>query len=355
MAERFDVVVIGGGPAGTAAITAAHTGRRVLLLERGKYPRHKVCGEFVSAESLVLLAELLKDSARELIEKAPSIHATRVFLRGGDFEAPIEPAAASIRRYDLDVALWSAAKAAGVDTRQECGGYRLVQSDGTSFGYEGGCEVHCERMVCATGRVAGKRAGLPLVGIKAHFRVREPLDAVELYFGEHGYCGVQPIAGDVVNVCALVSGEAVKNAGPDRMRTAFEVHQRLVRERWEQVTDTVTTAALHFGEPQPVRDGIVCAGDAAGFIDPFLGDGISLALQSGALAGEINDAVGYEREYRRRFLPLFRRAARLRKLVNAPAALQKPALLLLKWPGVARAVVERTRADARNACLLRSD
>jgi flavin-dependent dehydrogenase len=56
----YDLIVVGGGPAGTsAAITCARHGARVLLLERGQFPRHKVCGEFVSAESLELLSDLL--------------------------------------------------------------------------------------------------------------------------------------------------------------------------------------------------------------------------------------------------------------------------------------------------------
>jgi len=133
------------------------------------------------------------------------------------------------------------------------------------------------------------------------------------------------------------------------------VHERLRRAEWEQVTETVTTAALTYGNPEPLRNGLVCAGDAAGFIDPFLGDGISLALQTGAMAGEIDDADIYVREYRRRFLPVFRRAARLRKMLSAPAPLQKTALLLMKWPGVAKAVVEHTRASARNSCVIGKD
>ena len=61
MADVYDLIVVGGGPAGeSAAITAVRGGARVVLLERGKFPRHKVCGEFVSAESLELLSSLLK-------------------------------------------------------------------------------------------------------------------------------------------------------------------------------------------------------------------------------------------------------------------------------------------------------
>ena len=56
----YDLIVIGGGPAGcAAAITAAQEGASVLLQERGRFPRHKVCGEFVSAESLHVLEKLL--------------------------------------------------------------------------------------------------------------------------------------------------------------------------------------------------------------------------------------------------------------------------------------------------------
>lgn len=350
MAERFDVVVIGGGPAGcAAAITAARQGKKVLLLERGRLPRHKVCGEFVSAESLDLLRELLR--VDDLLEQSPRIHRTRVFLEGGEFGAPIEPAAASITRYELDFALWNAAVAAGVEARQECGGYRVVQRDGGVLDGDG-ATVDCDRIVYAGGRRTERRAGDTLVGIKAHFHVEKPLDAVELYFGERGYCGVQPVRGvaestlakpALVNVCALVHADAIKDAGADRMRAAFSVHDRLRSARWEQVTETVATAGLHFEAPEPVRNGIMQAGDAAGFIDPFLGDGISLALQSGALAGKCDNAAEYEYRYRGLFVPVFRRAARLRKLLSAPAALQSPALLLLKWPRMAKAVVERTR------------
>lgn len=354
MPERFDLAVIGGGPAGSAAaITAAQRGQRVLLVERGRFPRHKVCGEFISAESLELLGTLLGDTS-ELVARAPRIHRTRVFLPDGNFEAPIDPAAASIARFDLDQALWNAAETAGVNARQDCGTC-VITPNGSGYTVSGeGLRFACDRVVYASGRRAQLSTGR-FVGLKAHFRSAEPLDSVDLYFSTNGYCGVQPLGNGLLNVCAMVAADAVKAAGPDRMSAALAVHPVLRSKQWEQVTETFATAALAFGEPEPVQDGFICAGDRAGFIDPFLGDGISLALQSGALAGAIDDSGAYAVEYSRRFVPVFRRAARLRKLLGAPAALQKTALLLMKWPGVAAAVVERTRASARNACLLRRD
>src|ERR1700690_102010 len=116
----YDLIVVGGGPAGTsAAITCARVGARVLLLERGRFPRHKVCGEFVSPESLDLLAGLLASQHSRLFSEAIRIPRARVFLGGRTMQAPVDPPAASISRLDLDAALWDSAKQCGVESRQQ--------------------------------------------------------------------------------------------------------------------------------------------------------------------------------------------------------------------------------------------
>jgi len=97
----FDLAVIGGGPAGTsAAITAARSGARVLLLEAIEFPRHKVCGEFISAESLGVLADLLRDlpAGQAFLKSAPKLGRARLFLGNRRLEAPVSPAGVSISR-----------------------------------------------------------------------------------------------------------------------------------------------------------------------------------------------------------------------------------------------------------------
>src|ERR1700758_4817239 len=98
-AGSYDLAVIGGGPAGaSAAIAAARAGARVLLLERGRLPRQRVCGEFVSAESLDLLTGLLNHANSGLLFSVPRIAQARLFFDGRTVTAPVDPPAASIAR-----------------------------------------------------------------------------------------------------------------------------------------------------------------------------------------------------------------------------------------------------------------
>ncbi len=129
---EFDLAVVGGGPAGAAAaITAARFGARVVLFEAGELPRQKVCGEFVSAESLEVLRDLLRDvpEAVSLLQLSPLINRTRLFLAGRVVMARVSPPALSIPRLALDSLLWRAALQAGVEAHSSCE-VRAVRGDG---------------------------------------------------------------------------------------------------------------------------------------------------------------------------------------------------------------------------------
>ena len=184
----YDLIVIGGGPAGSsAAITAARSGARVLLLERGRFPRQKVCGEFVSAESLGLLENLLDAEQRSLLGDAIRIARTRVFLDDRVLQAPVLPAAASIARLDLDDALWSAAQASGAETRQQVT-VQGVRGSGpfvvnTSVG-----DFETRAVVNASGRWSNLNPAPPSnghprwIGVKGHFEEASPPPSVDSVF-----------------------------------------------------------------------------------------------------------------------------------------------------------------------------
>jgi menaquinone-9 beta-reductase len=363
----LDLIVIGGGPAGCAAsITAARAGARVLQLERGRFPRHKVCGEFVSAESLALLRQLVSDEHSGLVTDTPTIAQARVFLDHAELVAKVSPAAASVTRFDLDRALWNSAIQSGVDAREDCA-VQSVARNGSFIIHANGEAITAKAVINATGRwsnltssaVRAHVSDERWIGIKAHFREPDPTHSVDLYFFEGGYCGVQPVSpsesgrSTVVNACAMVRAEVATT-----LREAFEAHPALLERsrHWIPTMDPITTSPLVFHEPELVHEHMLQVGDSATFVDPFIGDGISLALRSGALAAESlapffkgecslqqvtsDYCVAYERKLAR----VFRNSSRLRRLLEWPSVVRKPALSLLqRAPVITSMLVRMTR------------
>ncbi|HVZ60777.1 MAG TPA: FAD-dependent oxidoreductase [Terriglobales bacterium] len=366
-----DLAVVGAGPAGlAAAITAAKHGGRVLLLERGRLPRHRVCGEFLSPESLRLLESLLGGN-KDLMLRSPRISRARLFMDRGVIETSLSPSAGSIPRYELDHALWQAAQAAGAECREECNVRSIERTPQGRFHLicESAAKVQpaapalfsvlASAVVDAAGRWSNlrPRGRVPedtWVGLKSHFECgggNGVLDSVDLYFFDSGYCGISPIGGGRINACAMVRASAL--AG-NSLEKVFACHPELWRSSrsWKPAMDVIATAPLFFREPCPMREEVLVAGDAAGFVDPFIGDGISMALNSGVRAAEAlsnqqwraaDGARDYERTYRRDFLPVFRNAARVRRLLRAPRPLRQMMSVVAQLPGVTRYFLQSTR------------
>jgi flavin-dependent dehydrogenase len=359
----FDLAVIGGGPAGTsAAITAARFGASVVIFEASEFPRHKVCGEFVSAESLDVLRDLVRlvPGAERLFQDAPVIDRTRLFLEGRVIQARVNPPALSIPRYAMDSDLWQAARQAGVEARSSCE-VTAIHGDGPFRLDTVAGEVCANAVIVAAGRWSKFKASTPIpngpkwIGVKAHYREHNPARSTDLYFFEDGYCGVQPVADEIVNACAMVRSDRAKS-----LDEVLTLHPALAaRSRnWQAIMEPVTTAPLIYRTPQPVRDNMMFVGDAAAFIDPFVGDGISIALRSGRLAamglracfdetGSLDSVLkAYERDYARQFVPLIAAASRIRGVLTWPAPARMFAFELLRVPGLMPYVIRRTRRAA---------
>lgn len=355
MEADYDLIVAGAGPAGSAcAITAARSGARVLLLEKDRFPRHKVCGEFVSPESLRLLDLLLQGEAFQAL---PQIASARIFLEGKTLEVPVSSPARSIPRYELDSALLSAAREAGVTVREETAVRQVLP--GKLFGVTiEASTLRAKAVVNATGRWSHltrfKASGQEKwIGLKAHFSEASPPQSVDLYFFPAGYCGVQLVSENTINVCAMVDAEAATS-----LETVFALHPWLWRRSrdWEQRFATISTSGLHFRRPKTEDRGMLLAGDSAGFIDPFVGDGISLALHGGTLAAQSltpffagrSSLLEVHRQYRaaytQRLAPALRNAARLRRLLSAPAWVRSSVIGIAGSRAVGELLVRSTRA-----------
>jgi flavin-dependent dehydrogenase len=120
--------------------------------------------------------------------------------------------------------------------------------------------------------------------------------------------------------------------------------------------EPVSTSPLVFREPAPIWNGLFLAGDSAGFVDPFVGDGISLALRSGAAAaqfllpflrGEISRTEAEQRyaaAYESHLLPVFRNSQRLRRLFRLPRAIRRPlAYFFAHTPALNSYLASKTR------------
>ena len=216
--------------------------------------------------------------------------------------------------------------------------------------------VNAKSVIDATGRWSNLKVSRQLpaetwVGLKSHFDTGESSESVDLYFFPQGYCGVQPIGRGRLNACAMVRAAA---GFGNSLEQVFAAHPALWRRSrdWSPTMETVATAPLFFRPPQPVRGDVLLAGDAAGFVDPFVGDGISMALRSGAMAAECLARQGWSAEpgsrqyaqaYQKQFFPVFRNAGRVRRLLALPQPLRGTMTALARVPGVAEYVLRRTR------------
>ena len=363
MRSNYDLIVIGGGPAGSsAAITAARAGIRVLMLERGHFPRHKVCGEFVSAESISLLNWLLGEEDPGLVPSSLPLTEARLLIDGRILRIPMAPAAASIARYDLDLALWNAARRAGAEVLSQTA-VQNIEGQGPFVVHTPEGDFHARSVINASGRWSNLNraetpdAGSSWLGIKTHMR-GEGAPSVDLYFFVGGYCGVQPVHGPdgefLINVCALLP-----SGTPARLEEVFRRHPLLEsRSRnWSAAFSPLSTFPVVFREPRAVSGGIMNVGDAAGFVDPFVGDGIAMALRGGNMAASclVSHLGGesslpeasrkYSAQYHQQLRPVYRNSSLLRRFAGLPRVLRAPLLAVAeRTPTLTKHFMQATRS-----------
>ncbi|PWU04409.1 MAG: hypothetical protein C5B51_16830 [Terriglobia bacterium] len=261
--------VVGGGPAGSAAaIAALGRGAAVQIVEKSRSPHHKVCGEFVAAETCSVLEEL---GAWDEFRSRKPARMERCRLRFGSRvkEWKLGEPAFGLSRLELDSLLLNRAAALGAT---------VVRGD-----------LHqppVSATILATGRHAVAQKGNRLFAFKSHFEGPAG-DAVEVFFDRSGYVGVSPVENGVTNVCGIFPENILGRYGfcfDDVLYSSASLRERLQplsrRMAW------LTTGPLVFsGEERENSAEVYAAGDSLGFIDPFTGSGILNALLTGKMAG----------------------------------------------------------------------
>jgi geranylgeranyl reductase family protein len=390
--HQTDVLVVGAGPAGsTAATVLARTGVRVRLIDRARFPRHKLCGDTINPGSLALLERLgnpqgrLPTAAARVRRHGLTISGMTVTGPGGasvtaDYPRGLHGIA--ITRRDLDVLLLDAAIEAGVAFDEQLTVVAPVFAGGRVAGVRiggrsAGTVIDARIVIAADGR-GSKLADACRLSWFARRPRRWAFGAYftdvaglsrhgEMHVRGDGYLGVAPLPGGIANVCVVKEvrhdgGARLRGGDPSRLVRAALEADPVLRERFvhaRQISPVVTLGPLAIESRRPGAPGLLLAGDAAGFVDPMTGDGLRFALRGGVLAAEAaleELATGRPACQRllttraREFTGKWRVNRALRALAGSPRGVTVAARVAARWNAPVRYLV----AVAGDVALARS-
>jgi flavin-dependent dehydrogenase len=300
MKTNINVTIIGGGLAGlTSAIHLSKSGLQVILIEKNDYPKHKVCGEYISNEVL----PYFKGLGIEIAELEPSVISKLEFStsKGQTISCNLPLGGFGISRYELDYYL---------SKKAILNGCQIIQDTVIDIQFtEGIFTISTVNNVIIQSKVVlgafGKRSTIdqklnrnfflqktPWLGVKAHYIGEFPSDLVGLHNFKGGYCGVSKVENDAINICYLTDYESFKkhkNIEEFQLNVLSKnPHLKRIFENCKLIFEKpLTISQISFDKKNTVENHILMIGDTAGLIHPLCGNGMAMAIHSAKIASEL--------------------------------------------------------------------
>lgn len=300
MNVKSDVTIIGGGLAGlTSAIHLSKSGLKVFLIEKNEYPKHKVCGEYISNEVL----PYFKGLEIEISELKPSIISKLEFstAKGKTIYGDLPLGGFGISRFELDYYL---SKKAILNNCQ------IIQDTVIDIQFiDDEFIIHTANNLEIQSRIVlgafGKRSNIdqkmnrnfflknsPWLAVKAHYSGDLPNDLVGLHNFKGGYCGVSKVENNTINICYLADYETFKlykNIEEFQLNVIYKnPHLKAIFENCKLIFEKpLTISQISFEKKKTVENHILMIGDTAGLIHPLCGNGMAMAIHSAKIASEL--------------------------------------------------------------------
>jgi menaquinone-9 beta-reductase len=275
MSASRPITIVGGGLAGlTLGIGLRQQGISTTVIECGSYPRHRVCGEFISGRGAEVLDRL---GLCEVLRRAGAVEARTAAFFSGHAQSPIRQLpipALCLSRFVLDEMLAN-------EFRRLGGELRLHECWRDEYG---------EGVVRASGRrPQAVEHGWRWFGVKAHARGVESDADLEMHTLPDGYVGLCRVGGDQVNVCGLFRRRpAARAPGLDKLALLRGNPDSVLNERLANAefdaSSICAVAGLALAPRPAAARAECCIGDAFTMIPPVTGNGMSMAFESAAMA-----------------------------------------------------------------------
>jgi flavin-dependent dehydrogenase len=368
MKNNTAIMIIGGGLAGlTAAIHLSKMGLKVVLIEKNEYPKHKVCGEYISNE-VASYFDWLSLSISELNPTSiTKLHFS--IVNGKSMFCDLPLGGFGISRFALDAFLHKKAVENGCEVIQDNVESVIFGNNNFTITTSMNRVLNSEIVIGAF----GKRSNMDLklnrnfiqkkshwLAVKAHYSGDYSNDLVGLHNFEGGYCGVSKVENDTINICYLASYETFKNYKNieeyQNQVVAKNRHLELILKNSKLLFDKpLTISQVSFDKKETVDNHILMIGDTAGLIHPLCGNGMAMAIHSAQIVsqliikyhnGEIKSRDELEKKYGKEWNSNFKERLRMGRFLAF--LLQKQTVsavfmkILIKFPSLMLIIIKHT-------------